>query len=84
MHEYFEDGGLELYNLKEDIGESKDLSKSMPKKVDELHGMLKSWRAEIKAPVPDQLNPAYDAQADAKARKAGGDKGKKGKKNKKG
>ena len=84
LHEYFEDGGLELYNLKEDIGESKDLSKSMPKKVDELHGMLKSWRAEIKAPVPDQLNPAYDAQADAKARKAGGDKGKKGKKNKKG
>ena len=86
LHEYFEDGGLELYNLREDIGESKDLSKSMPKKVKELHGMLKSWRAGIKAPVPDQLNPAYDAEVDAKARKAAVDKGKgkKDKKNKKG
>ena len=86
LHEYFEDGGLELYNLREDIGESKDLSKSMPKKVKELHGMLKSWRAGIKAPVPDQLNPVYDAEVDAKARKAAVDKGKgkKDKKNKKG
>ena len=76
-------GEIKLFDVAKDMGETKDLSKSMPKKAKELHGMLKSWRAKIKAPVPDQLNPAYDAKADAQARKAGGEKGK-GKKNKKG
>ncbi len=86
LHEYFEDGGLELYNLKEDVGESENLSASMPRKIDELHGMLKAWRAKIKAPVPDKPNPQYDAAVEASALKAaaGRGQGKKNKKNKKG
>ena len=59
LHEYFEDGGLELYNLKEDIGEKNDLSKSNPEKVRELHAMLKAWRGKMGAPVPTELNPKY-------------------------
>ena len=54
LHEYFEDGGLELYNLKNDIGEKQDLSQSNPAKVKELHEKLKTWRAEINAPVPTE------------------------------
>ena len=52
LHEYFEDGGLELYNLKGDIGETINLATSNPAKTKELHGMLIAWRNEVKAPVP--------------------------------
>lgn len=67
LHEYFEDGGLELYNLREDIGESKDLSASMPEKTNELHAMMQTWRREIGAPVPKEPNPRFDAKAEAQA-----------------
>src|SRR5262249_51037851 len=50
--EFFEDGKLELYNLKDDIGEKKDLAKAQPEKVKELHDKLKAWRESVKAPMP--------------------------------
>ena len=59
LHEYFEDGGLELYDLKLDIGEKNNLAKQNPDKVKELHGLLKAWRKKIKAPVPRRLNLRY-------------------------
>jgi len=58
--EFFEDGKLELYNLKEDIGEKNNLADLMPDKVKELHQMLVSWRQQTNAPVPTELNPEYD------------------------
>ncbi|OVE81282.1 aryl-sulfate sulfohydrolase [bacterium M21] len=63
LHEYFEDGRLELYNLEADINERRNLATEMPEKAKELHAMLKKWRAEVKAPVPTQLNPKYDPTA---------------------
>jgi len=63
LHEYFEDGGVELYNLKEDISEKNDLAGKEPEKVKELHAMLKAWREEIGAPVPSELNPDYKPSA---------------------
>jgi len=59
LHEYFEDGGLELYNLREDLSEKNNLADKRPEKVKELHAMLKAWRKETGAPVPSELNPAY-------------------------
>jgi arylsulfatase A-like enzyme len=59
LHQYFEDGGLELYNLKEDIGEQNNLASSNPEKTQELLGILEEWREATGAPVPDQLNPDY-------------------------
>ncbi len=50
--EFFETGRLELYNLADDIGETKDLAKSNPEKVKELHGKLRAWREAVKAPMP--------------------------------
>jgi arylsulfatase A-like enzyme len=67
LHEYFEDGGLELYNLADDIGEVKNLAESNPEKTRELHEKLKEWRKDTKAPVPSEKNPEYDAEAEAKA-----------------
>ena len=63
LHEYFEDGGLELYDLKEDISESNDLSQQMPDKTRELHLELQQWRKQISAPVPTKSNPKYDPQS---------------------
>ncbi len=52
LHEYFEDGALELYDLVDDIRERKNLAEEMPDKRDELHRLLKDWRQKIGAPVP--------------------------------
>jgi arylsulfatase A-like enzyme len=60
--EYFEDGRLELYNLKDDIGEQNNLAQDMPAKTRELHGLLKGWRKGVNAPVPTELNPRYDPE----------------------
>jgi len=57
LMEFFEDGRLELYNLREDIGERKDLAASMPDKVRELHCQLTSWRKTIAAPMPTPHDP---------------------------
>jgi len=50
-----------LYNLHEDLGETKDLSESELGKTAELFKLLDDWRAECGAefPVP---NPAFDAE----------------------
>ena len=60
LHEYFEDGGLELYNLADDLGERNNLADKMPDKTKELHAIMLRWRKETKAPVPAEKNPKYD------------------------
>ena len=60
LHEYFEDGGLELYNLEEDLGERNNLTEEMPDKTQEMYEMLKDWRKRLDAPVPTEPNPAYE------------------------
>ena len=50
--EFFEDGRLELYNLRKDIGEKHDLSKKYPEKVKELHAELVAWRKKVGAKLP--------------------------------
>jgi arylsulfatase A-like enzyme len=54
LHEYFEDGALELYDLTDDIRERKNLAEKMPDKRNELHGLMKAWRKNIDAPVPER------------------------------
>lgn len=56
--ENYETGDLELYNLKDDISESKNLSMTMKQKVQELYKSLVQWRNTLNAnmPVP---NPEY-------------------------
>lgn len=66
LHEYFEDGGLELYNLETDLGETTNLAAGHPEKVKQLHDLLKQWRKKTNAPVPTQPNPKYDAAFEKK------------------
>lgn len=60
LHEYFEDGGLELYNLKEDIGERNNLSESHPDKTTALYERLKAWRVSTNAEIPTEKNPEFE------------------------
>lgn len=57
--ENFEDGALELYNLKQDVSEKHDVAKENPKIVKKLYKRLLKWRKETNAPVPTELNPEY-------------------------
>jgi arylsulfatase A-like enzyme len=66
--EYFEDYRAELYNLKDDIGESKDLSKTNPAKAKELREMLHQWRKDVNAQIP-KPNPDYDPNKKRKNKK---------------
>jgi arylsulfatase A-like enzyme len=66
--EFFEDGKIELYNLKDDISEKKDLAGIMPDKAKQLHRMLVKWRKSVDAPVPAEKNPQYDHNARKAAR----------------
>ena len=55
---FFEDGHEELYNLKEDIRETKNLTDAEPEKQEELSAKLTAWSEEIKALIPEP-NPDY-------------------------
>ena len=59
LHYYFEDHGVELYNLKEDIGERNNLSEIQTDKRKELIEDLKNWWDQTNAPIPTALNPEY-------------------------
>jgi arylsulfatase A-like enzyme len=62
--EFYEDNRLELFNLKDDVSERRNLVKREPKQAVELHSLLKKWRASVNATMP-KPNPDYDpAKAD--------------------
>ncbi len=50
---------LRLFNLKEDVGEERDLSDELPEKRDELFTLLKNWREDVGALLP-QPNPDWE------------------------
>lgn len=56
--EYLEDGKTELFNLKADEGESKDLSASNSQQVAALKVKLNAWRSVVKASMPTP-NPNF-------------------------
>jgi arylsulfatase A len=56
--EYFQDNHVELYNLKDDLGEKTDLAKQMPEKANELRQRLHQWRDEVGAAMPTP-NPDF-------------------------
>jgi arylsulfatase A-like enzyme len=57
--EFHADRNVELYNLRDDIGEAHDLAAAMPDKVNELRGRLHAWRKDVGAQMPTS-NPNYD------------------------
>ena len=60
LHHYFENNSIELYNLIEDVSESKNLSEENKEKTNELYEELNKWRKLNNAPIPYKINPDYD------------------------
>lgn len=62
--EFFEDGGrVELYNLRDDPAETRNLALTLSGKTRALSAALRAWQQETNAAVPRGANPAYDPQA---------------------
>jgi arylsulfatase A-like enzyme len=62
--EFYEDGRLELFHLKDDPGEKQNLVNREPARARRMHAALRRWRDSVKAAMP-QVNPNYDpAKAD--------------------
>ncbi len=57
--EFYNDMHVELYNVREDIGEEQDLATAMPEKVKGLRSQLHAWREEVGAQMPTP-NPDHD------------------------
>ena len=53
--EFFEDGRLELYNLKDDIGEQNNLVDAEPEIAAEMQSMLAKWRSDCEARIPRSI-----------------------------
>lgn len=60
--EFYEFDETELYDLSRDIGETNDLSQSMPEKTAELKAKLRAWQQRMNAKMP-KPNPDYDPEA---------------------
>ena len=58
--ERYEDGRLELFNLREDIGERNNLAASKPEKAQELQQELAAWRKAVGAQMPSRVPENYD------------------------
>ncbi len=53
--EFFEEGRLELYDLAEDVSETRNLAAEQPEKAKELHGLMLEWRKQTAAAMPTVL-----------------------------
>ena len=59
--EYFEDNHVELFNLRDDPSEQRDLAKDLPGRAAELRTRLHAWRESVGAALP-KPNPAFKGQ----------------------
>ena len=50
--EFYEDMRVELYDLKNDLSEARDLAKDKPEKTAELRARLHNWRQSVDAQMP--------------------------------
>jgi len=57
---YYEDQSFKLFDVVNDIGESKDLSAEHPEIAAQLLAELKAWTAAVDAPVPNSVNPTFN------------------------
>lgn len=61
--EFYEDNRVELYNLKDDLGETQDLAAKLTEKTAALRQKLHDWRQRVGAQMPTP-NPAFDQAKD--------------------
>lgn len=69
LMEFFEDHRLELYNLEQDIGETKNLAAAEPDKVRELQTQMQAWRGQVGARMPTANTPGKGKPKKGKGKK---------------
>lgn len=55
--EYFDDQSVELYNLKDDLSETRNLATQQPELADRLRQELHAWRDDVNAALPTPRSP---------------------------
>jgi arylsulfatase A-like enzyme len=60
--EWYEDNSLELFNLRDDMAEKKNVAVNNSDKVKELHAKLVAWRKTVNAVMPTS-NAGFDPNA---------------------
>jgi len=72
LMEYLEDGKLELYNLRNDLGETKNLAAEKPEIAGQMHARMVAWRKDVNAPMPVKNDgsgkPAAEKKGKGKAK----------------
>lgn len=61
---FHEDNHVELYNLKDDVGETKDLASEQPEKAKQLADELEAWLKSVDAKFPTE-NAQYDPKRES-------------------
>lgn len=56
--QFYEDSSIELYNLAEDPGETKNIAEENPEKTAQLQNALKNWLKDVNAKMPEK-NPNF-------------------------
>lgn len=64
----YETGNVELYNLRDDIGEQQDVSQKMPNRTKHMTGMLHSWIKKTGSLLPTS-NPQFAGEKVQEAEK---------------
>ena len=59
--EFFEDGRRELYNLRDDLSEDRDVAAANADVARDLHERLAAWREEVAAKIPAP-NPGWSSE----------------------
>lgn len=81
---HYEDGALNLFNITEDIGESRNLATQMPERASQMEGLMDAYLETVGAQFPtpnpnyDPANPPDIRKGNADKKGGGGGKGSKG------
>jgi arylsulfatase A-like enzyme len=67
LHHFYEDDAYELYNLREDIGETHNVYPVFPAQAAQLRQVLNDWIEATHADVPRLPNPEFDEAKQARA-----------------
>ena len=67
--EFFETGAVELYNVRDDSGETRNLAAQSPGKVNELRAKLAAWRKDVGAVMPTMKEAGESASAAAESKR---------------
>ena len=60
---FYEDKSIELYNVRQDVGEKTNVAAKFPDRAAAMKAELLAWVSKTHAPVPSTLNPAFDPKA---------------------